>query len=102
MSSPLKGGRYAPADIDLLLRDEQAKWTRRPYAFLRDIPSHPESPLSYYRFRSGRTFFLRLCRTRLGENHVEIELSAEEQPGCLSLRRQPPPESARFTVFAPR
>lgn len=101
MSNLPPKGRYAPPDADRLLQEEQARWARRPYAFLREIPSFADAPLSYYRFRSGVTFFMRIAVVRAAGDRVVLRLTAEEQPGCLGLRKQPPPKETEFTVMAP-
>ncbi len=101
MSSIPPKGRYAPPDADRLLQEEQTRWARRPYAFLREIPSVAEAPLSYYRFRSGVTFFLRIMVVRAAGDRVILRLTIEEQPGCLGLRKPPPAKEVEFTVMAP-
>lgn len=98
MSNIPPKGRYAPPDVERLLQEEQVRWGRRPYAFLREIPSSVDAPLSYYRFRSGVTFFMRIMVVREAGDRVYLKLTAEEQPGCLGLRKQPPPREAEFVV----
>jgi hypothetical protein len=81
-----------------LLADQQRRWERRPYEFLRAVPSHPDSPLSYYRERAGITFLLHLRTERTGDDRVELLLTAENQPGCLAFLRRAERRSVRFTV----
>lgn len=102
MSNLRQTGRFAPPDIDRLLREEQARWSRRPYRFLRDMPSHPEGPISYYRFRSSKTFFVRIAVLSATDDRVALRLTAEEQAGCMWFGRQPEGKAVEFTVLAPR
>ncbi|HPI32331.1 MAG TPA: hypothetical protein PLR32_03370, partial [candidate division Zixibacteria bacterium] len=89
MSKGPQTGRLAPPDINRLLQEERLRWARRPYEFLRTVPSHPEGPLAYYRFRSGRTFFVRLAVVSATEARVELRVTAEEQAGGVGVGRRP-------------
>ena len=90
-----------PAIAEELLTDQQKRWARKPFEFLRRLPSHPDGPISYYRERNGITFLLHLEPERVSESEVTLRLTAENQPGCLAFMRRPETRSLSFTISRP-